>query len=534
MKKHTFKLVAVLLVCMLAVSITACGGGKTADSPADTPSDAPASSDSGDSSATPAAGGDELNVGVFLDTGTLDPLFMTGKGGYLSVQRTYSEPLWDYDLDTGERFWVLATAFDPVDDSGIHYTMKVREGVTFSNGNPLTAEDILFTIKLNAEDARAFLNVKVFDVEKTTVVDDYTLDVWYTRFDPSQEPGIVQMQIVDAESYNMDTYSEDPVGTGAYKVTDYVVNSHVTVEARDDYWGDKPAFKKINFKCLGEISQRVNALETGDVDWTLITTSDIDYVEGLGTATTEISNVGSSLCAVYNMKSIPDVKAREAISYCINRQAISDVAYSGVAALPRFGASESFIEMQDRYYDMNDVYVDSHNVEKAKQLAEEAGIVGETYTIVTNGDVNFITAAEVIQNGLEEIGVNAQIVNHDQASYFDFLMGADDDAYDIAINNPVSPASLPADIFGNYPVFIPQSWSGPEREEYVALGEKTNGEADLAKRQDLVYELLQLHTTKYLLWYGLVEDPLVYGYNKDLKGIHHTVSGLTLYQELHF
>ena len=520
MKKHSYKLVALLLVCLLAVTVTACGGGGNTGSGGGTSTPAGTNSGSGDS--------DTLNVAVSLDSGTLDPLFMTGKGGYLSVQRTYCEPLWDYDLATGERFWVLATAFDRIDDT--HYTMKIREGVTFSNGNPLTAEDVLFTIKLNAEDARAFLNVKVFDVEKTTVVDDYTLDVYYTAFDPSQEPGIVQMQIVDAESYDQATYSENPVGTGPYVVTEYVVNSHVKVEARDDYWGDAPAIKSINFQCLSELSQRVNAIETGAVDFSLITTADIDYVESLGTADTLISNVGSSLIAQYNMNSagpLGSIEARDAVSYCINRQAISDIAYNGFANVINWGASESLIEMQDRYLNMTEVYTDSYNVEKAKQLAEQSGLVGKTLRIVTNGDANYITAAEVIQNGLEEIGVNAEITNRDQASYFNFLMSENE--YDIAINTPVAPSNLPADIFGNYPVFIPQDWSGPDQDEYLALAKETNATSDLNARMDKVYDLLVLHG-KHNLWFGLCEDPLVYAISKDLNNLVYTVSGLTLFE----
>jgi ABC-type transport system substrate-binding protein len=127
--------------------------------------------------------------------------------------------------------------------------------------------------------------------------------------------------------------------------------------------------------------------------------------------------------------------------------------------------------------------------------------------------------------------VKAEIVNYDQASYFNFLMSENE--YDIAINTPVAPSNLPADIFGNYPHFIPQDWSGPDQDEYYAVGAKANSTSDLETRMDLVYELLQLHT-KHVLWYGLCEDPLVYAYNKDLKNIKYTVSGLTLYQTITF
>jgi ABC-type transport system substrate-binding protein len=417
MKRNARKLVALLLVCLMFASVTACGSKSSPPPATDSGSaaapSAPASNSASGESTT--AKRDTLSVGVFLDTGTLDPVFMTGKGGYLSVQRCYCEPLWDYDYETGERFWVLATAFDRISD--IEYTMKIREGVTFSNGNPLTAEDVLFTMKINAADGRAFLNVKAIDLEKTKVVDDYTLDVWYTSFDASQEPGIVQMQIVDAESYDQATYSNNPVGTGPFVVTDYVVNSHVTVERRDDYWGEKPEIKTIYFKSLGELSQRVNAIETGAVDVTLVSTMDIDYLESLGTVKTEVRNVGSSLIAQYNMGAngpLNSVEAREAVSYAINCQAIIDVAYNGKADLIDWGASESLIEIQDRYLNMSELYTDRYNIEKAKELAEKSGLVGKTLRIVTNGDANYITAAEVIQNGLEAINVDAEIINYDQ------------------------------------------------------------------------------------------------------------------------
>ena len=172
-------------------------------------------------------------------------------------------PLYDYTAE-GERFWVLATGMDYVSD--IQYTLHIREGVTFSNGNTLDANDVLFTMIKNNEDPQFYLNVKAVDFEKTSVIDDYTIDLWYTAFNASQEIGMSQMVILDSESYDPETMSLNPVGTGPYIVTDYVVNSHVTVEARDDYWGDVPAIKTINFKTLNEDSQRVNALETGDVD----------------------------------------------------------------------------------------------------------------------------------------------------------------------------------------------------------------------------------------------------------------------------
>lgn len=535
MKKNARNLVAILLVCLMFVTIAACGTTTSTTSPAAESGSASPAAASG--SVAPAASTDAapardtLNVAVSLDAGTLDPLYLTGKGGYLSVLRTYCEPVWDYTLE-GEKFWVLATAYDRVSD--LEYTMKIREGVTFSNGNPLTAEDVMFSMKLNHEDARAFLNVKAIDFEKTKVVDDYTIDVWYTAYNAGQEPGFPQMGVVDAESYTAEEMAIRPVGTGAYVVKEYVVNSHCTVVARDDYWGGTPAIKTINFKCLAEESQRVNALETGAVDLAYIPMKDVEYVESLGTAKTQVLNVGSSMVALYNMGDtgpLNSPEAREAVSYSINAQAIIDVAFSGKGALISWGVSESCIEMQDRYLNMSEIYTDRYNVEKAKELAEQTGLIGKTLRIVSYDDEKFITAAEVIQNGLEAIGVKSEIFNYDQASYFSFLMSGND--YDIAVFNPVAPGNLPCDIFANYPVFVPQGWTGPIHDEYIALGAKAIATADLAARQDLVYDLLKIFNEQ-CLWYGLCEDPNECAYNKDLQNIKFSNTGVWLLQDMHF
>ena len=527
MKNNLRKLAAILAVCMMLAIAAACNGG----APASTPAPAPAND--GNTGSSPSAARDYLNIGVFLDSGTLDPLFMTGKGGYLSVQRTYAEPLWDYDAATGERFWVLATGYDHID--GLNYRMTLREGVTFSNGNPFTAEDVLFTLRLNAADSRAYLNVKGIDVERTSVIDDHTLDVWLDRYEASMELGSVQMQMVDHRTYDINTYTSNPVGTGPYTVTDYVPNSHVTVVARDDYWGEAPEIKTIYFKCLNELSQRINALETGDVDITIITTRDIDHIESLGTVNVEVRNVGSSLAAWYNLHDsgpLNSPAAREAVSWAIDRQAISNVAFNGAAGLPRLGVSESFIELQDRYFNMHPLYSEGFNIERARQLAEQTGLVGQTLRITTNGDPNFITAAEIIQNGLEQIGVNSLITNYDQSTYFEFMM-SNEPEFDIAINQPVSPASQPADIYGNYPAFMPQGWTGPERERYMELAVAANSEQNVDRRKDVVYDLMRMHTD-HLLWFGLTEDPLIYAYNNNLRNVRHTLSGLTLFQNIRF
>ena len=271
------KLLAILLAVAMVMSLAACGGSKDSNDK-DTSSNNNTQTDNsnGDSnSSTPVADSNrELNYALSGDTGTLYPFAVSGS--FVSLMYAFYEPLWDYDID-GNRFDILATSWEAVSDT--QYKLTIRDDVKFSNGNPLTAEDVMFSMEVCKDDPRFYLNVKVIDFEKTKVTGDYTMDVYYTTYDCTQEVSFSQLMILDKESYNLESLSKDPIGTGPYVCTDYVVNSHVVCEARDDYWGEPANIKKINFKVINEESQIINAIETGEIDMTAqIPLTEAEYV----------------------------------------------------------------------------------------------------------------------------------------------------------------------------------------------------------------------------------------------------------------
>ena len=90
-------------------------------------------------------------------------------------------------------------------------------------------------------------------------------------------------------------------------VTDYVVNSHLKVEARDDYWGKAPGIKNIEFYVINEDAQVINALDTGEIDLASIPLSEIEYVESLGYDVV-IANVANDV----TLFSMPERRSKEA------------------------------------------------------------------------------------------------------------------------------------------------------------------------------------------------------------------------------
>jgi ABC-type transport system substrate-binding protein len=158
------------------------------------------------------------------------------------------------------------------------------------------------------------------------------------------------MLIMDKESYDETALATTPIGTGPYALKEYVTNSHMSVTARDDYWGNAPKIKNIDFKVVNEPAQVINALETKDVDMATITVDDADYVKSLGDAVT-VSNGGYTdvvLFSLLDTSPLASKEARYAVSYAIDRQAIVDIVYKGLSTVPHYPASQYTMDFEPR------------------------------------------------------------------------------------------------------------------------------------------------------------------------------------------
>ena len=525
--KNTRKIIALLLATLMMLTLFAACKKEPAAPGTSTPGTSTPNGDAPE--ATTGSNSDRtLNVVAMQDSGTLHPLGVTG--GFLNSLYAFYEPLYDTRAD-GSRMWMLATALDRISD--IQYTLTIREGVTFSNGNPLTAEDVMFSMELCAADPQFALNVKVVDFEKTSVTGDYTIDLWYTSYNASQEPGFASMFIIDKESYDEVALASQPVGTGPYVVEDYVTNSHLTLSAREDYWGGEVAVKNLRFIVINEEAQIVNALETGDADIANVPIADVDYVKSLG-YNVEVTNAGYNYVTMYSLlpgTPLESKEARWAVSMAINREAIIDVIYDGYSTITDYPSSHGMADMEDRYLNMHETYSTGYDPTRAAELAEQAGIVGSKLRIITNGATATNTIAEMIQADLLAIGVNAEIVNYDQATYFGTLMDASN--FEIAIFTPSAPSMLAVDILAMYLTFIPLGWEGADRDLYGELSQDAIATYDAKERGEKLYEALKIFVD-YDPWYGLCEIVNSRAVSADLNGVEYMIAGNLYYHNISF
>jgi len=134
-----------------------------------------------------------------------------------------------------------------------------------------------------------------------------------------------------------------------------------------------------------------------------------------------------------------------------------------------------------------------------------------------------------VQQNLLDLGLEAEIINYDQATYFSQMMDAS--LYEICIFNPAAPSMLAVDVLAMYLTFIPLGWEGPEHDEYVALAQDAITTADPSERSEKLYKAIQ-YFVEQCPWYGLCEVVGTRAVSPDLGGIKDR--GYIYFQDLYW
>ena len=527
------KFLAILLCCVMLFGIAACNKDTGSSNSGDTiqnsspPSDSSEQSDSSDQPDAAVSARDTLAIGITQDRGTLDPMYMIGYDSANAMRMIY-EPLWDFDYD-GNQIWVLATELEM--DNPEVWHIKLREGVTFSNGNPFNADDVVFSLYRANNRTGEPATLKHLNLEETKALDEYTVELVFNQYDLAYMYSILQVVMFDVESFDEETVSTTPIGTGPYELTDYVINSHINLTLRDEYWGTMPSMKYMNFRVLAEDSQRVNALQTNTVDISVVPFQDIEYVQGLPGITVDLIPAAQAMSKALYMSPGPtsafydNADARKAVALAIDRQAIVDIAYSGYAAVSRCPMSMNCIDIEDRYLDLG-VYGIGYDPVKAKELAESSGLAGKEILLINNGGSDSVVVAELIQADLKEIGVTVNVQSLDAGSWLSYAF--DDTAYDMCVDFTGSTSMkmaqnfsvwISAHIGGSY---TRNPWPGSER--YLEIISTIMTMSDAAALSDLYMELTEIHV-EAVPWVSLVDMQRAYAHNSELGGFQINLMG---------
>jgi peptide/nickel transport system substrate-binding protein len=535
MKNVIKKCIALLLCCAMLFALSACGqsqqsggnnssgsnssggNGGGAGEPADN-----GGGSAGSPAGTPVSAKDTLTVAMTGDNGTLDPYGISG--GFIGIVPQYMETLIDYKAGM-EKVWVLATDIEELSTS--QWIIHLREGVTFSNGNVFNSEDVWFTFEHCLADPVLMRYIPSFDLENSSIIDEYTIDLRLSYYEVTQMDALSMLYILDKESYDEDAFVTNPIGTGPYVISEYVINSHVYMKANPNYWGEKAKIENLHFRILNEDAQQVNAVQAGTVDVTRIPTQDIDYVKTVPGYRVETvfsvysPNIGFNVSENSVMN---DLDARLAVCYATDRQAMIDLVYFGYAELTDYPVSMYCRDYELRLGNLHPTYSDTRDIDKAKELADKAGLTGKDIVVITDGSSSYVTMAEILQANLKDIGVNVVINNYDASSYY--TASTDLTLYDLTLNATASPQQLAIGMFYSYVLYTASlsqgGWPGYDR--YMELGKAAIANPDAEERKEALYEMTQIFVDA-ALWYGICDIMTASAVHEDLAGVEFWSNG---------
>ncbi|WP_141430548.1 ABC transporter substrate-binding protein [Bacillus sp. 03113] len=447
----------------------------------------------------------------------------------------------------------LAESFDTTDNQT--FTIKLQKDAKWSDGTPVTAKDIAFTMNLVANpktetSVGAYITVLdgltpngklpegVAEIPSIKVIDDKTFEF---KTKKPVDPNMIKEQLgtkfmilpehvlknVAPENLQKDPFMQNPTVTnGPFKFVQYKKDQYVEYARNDQYYLGKPILDKVYVKIM-PAPNLVAQLQTGEIHMNAaggigkIVVQDYKTVEGYKDVTTKTEpNIGYQTI-MFNNQTVKDPKVRQAIAYAINRKAILDKLLLGKG------------EIVDGPYTSVSPYLDkemdsfTYDPEKAKQMLQDAGFDFNKPIrfVVPLGNKVREQSADIIAENLKAIGLKLETATFDFPTIMSKARAGDYDLLLIGLSNTIDPDVsylYSKDGSSNY-----MKYNNPKVDELLAAGKS---EADSKKRKE-IYADLQRIWNEDMPVFTLYSDydfaavskevkfggPKVFGFHKDLQ-----------------
>ncbi len=493
------------------------------------------------------------------------------------ASRITLEPLASFDND-GEMVPFLAAEIPTLENGGLaedgrSVTWKLKPDLKWSDGEPFTAEDVVFTFEFITNPDVGTTTAGTYEViESVEALDDQTVKVnfkqpnpaWYLNFVGTE--GMILPQHI-YEEYNGTNARQapanlEPVGTGAFRVVEFKPGDTVVYEANPNYRdAENVGFQRIELKGGGDATSAARAvLQTGDADFAYNLQLEAPVLQELANAgqgevvtipnslverilinqtnpNEEVNGERSSLEAPHPF--LTDESVRQAFNLAIDRDSIANQLYG-----PTGDVTANFLVLPEEFRSSNTSY--EFDLEQAAALLDEAGWVdtnnngtrdkdGTEMTIIFQTSVNPVRqkTQEIVKQALEEIGVSVELRSIDASIFFSGdpastdtteRFQADLQMYTTGNTNPD-----PGSYMKTYTCDeIPQqenNWIGDNvsrycNPEYDALWEASSQELDPEKRRQIFLEMNDL------LVDNVIVMPIVD--RAEVVGVSNTIEGLEL------
>ncbi|MBQ1311782.1 MAG: ABC transporter substrate-binding protein [Blautia sp.] len=447
-----------------------------------------------------------LSIAISSDFGTMAPGYMSGVAGY-----TVYETLFLAD-GTG----VLADSWEFPDDT--HMLVHLKEGIHDSEGNPFTADDVLYSLDLMHNDFISAMYIPFIDFENSEIIDDLTVSIATTEPNVDAWKLMYDIKMTTREAYEAsgDGMASLAVGTGKYKMVEYIPSSTIKLVRNENYWGEVPAaYDNLTFYIITESSQRAIAVESGQCNVAVeISASDFNRLNEEGTFNT--AKVGGFTqynlyynCSEYSLCS--NEHLRRAISYAVDGDTINTVVFKGLYG-HAYGTGAVNCSGQDLSW-IEDYY--ETDLDKAKAELEEAGIPAGTKLVLgcPANDIN-LQMAQVVQGMVSQIGLEVEIQSFETATY-DEVLTQPDSGLDFSVRQN----GCPDGYYGNQiNVRINSSnqihYENAERNDLLAKSLRTLDE----EKQLEINKQIAMIIYEACPYYNYMEMNILYCYDNSIEG----------------
>lgn len=553
--KKTKQLSLLLSGALVFGLLAGCGGG-TASTPAPAESGTPSTDASGEAF--------ELTVNIASEPQTIDPALNSAVDGAIMINHMFEGLMrWvdsgaetvgsDGTCTNAELSYGQAESYDKVsnEDGTVTYTFHLRDGIKWSDGQDVTAQDFVFSWQrlVNPEtaadysymidcvvNANAIMNDEMEPSElAVSAPDDKTFVVtitsdlpYFTEICAFPATFPVREDIVsDSQwTYSPDTY----ISNGAYKMTSRVTNSEIVMEPNENYYGvDTLGPTKITFKLMDDANAMLSGFNSGELDF--IESMPTDEVAGLlASGDLKIVDYIGTYYVCYQTQKAPfdDPRVRQAFTLAVDRTYIVNQitqtgqveagGYVPAGVYDAAGATgDDFRTVGGDYYAPTDADYEA-NCEKARELLAEAGYPnGEGFPVVTylyNTDDSHKAVAEALQNMWQtQLGVTVQLDNQEWAT---FLQTRKDGDYSIARNGWIADYNDPMSFLDMWLTGGGNNDAQYSNPDYDALIQQAKAATDPAERMELMHQAedmlvgqdwvvnpLYFYTQKYMLADGI-------------------------------
>lgn len=475
------KLIALLLSVVMLLTLV-CGCTKQPSDPVDTP---------------PADGADavttveKLTVGLTAWPTSLDPVV------YMGVKTTRILPqIFDtilYCENDGSVSSYICEEWNMVDEVTAEF--KLKEGITFHNGDPLTADDIKFSVERVILDESGYSDpniatvfgtikaVEVVDAQTFRMVTDGPDPIFFDRLASALGVCIVPQKYL--EEVGTDVFGNQPVGTGPYKVDSFSPEK-IECSVYENYYGETPVAEKLTYRYFAEETSLATAIITGEVDIaTDLSTTSAEILKSQSDIDCITAPYSAADMLRFNSKTgiTSDKLLRQAMSLSIDRELLVETLWGGKASIPN---GYNYPEFGQYYIEDYPTY--QYDVEKAKELVAQSSYNGEVinFQLIPGYYAMGVEAAEAMVDMWKQVGINVQ-VEYVESIKTGTIVNMANWSNGLRFSDPLG--GLWA-LWGEGTGVQKDLWEAPAR--FNELGNMMKSETDVEARKECYREMLQI------------------------------------------